>query len=317
MLTSMRVYPSPLQPMAQLEVTPLAHPHSRPRAAPTRLEQRLLGLLSRASRDFGLVEPGDRILVAVSGGKDSFSLLHLLRETQRRVPFDFSLIAVNLDQGQPGFPEQVLPEYFAREGYDFRIVKEDTYAVVTEKIPHGKTYCSLCSRLRRGILYTEAKRLGANKIALGHHRDDATVTLLLNLLYAGKIAAMPAKLKASDGINTVIRPLIYCAEEDLAQFSNERAFPIIPGNLCGSQENLNRQQIKEGIAELQAENPKVRGNLLAALGNVHPSLLLDRTLAGSSLTEHEAECLPDVHDSPQPELDGSPQGLLSAARLVR
>jgi tRNA 2-thiocytidine biosynthesis protein TtcA len=267
-----------------LPLTPTASPNGAPShgAAPSRpgskVEQRLLKLLAQASHDHGLIEAGDRILVAVSGGKDSHSLLHLLRETQRRAPFQFSLIAVNVDQGQPGFPSQVLPDYFLREGYDHHIITEDTYSVVTEKISEGKTYCSLCSRLRRGILYTAATRLGANKIALGHHRDDAIVTLLLNIFYAGKIAAMPAKLSAKEGAHTVIRPLLYCPEDDLIALANERAFPIIPCNLCGSQDNLKRRKMKELVAQLHAENPKVRGNLFAALGNVLPAHLLDRAL---------------------------------------
>jgi tRNA 2-thiocytidine biosynthesis protein TtcA len=246
------------------------------------VEQRLLKLLAQASHDHGLIEAGDRILVAVSGGKDSHGLLHLLRETQRRAPFEFSLIAVNVDQGQPGFPAHVLPEYFQREGYEHHIITEDTYSVVTEKIGEGKTYCSLCSRLRRGILYTAATRLGANKIALGHHRDDAIVTLLLNIFYAGKIAAMPAKLSAKEGAHTVIRPLLYCPEDDLMELATERAFPIIPCNLCGSQDNLKRRKMKELIAQLHGENPKVRGNLFAALGNVLPSHLLDKALLDES-----------------------------------
>jgi tRNA 2-thiocytidine biosynthesis protein TtcA len=271
-----------------------------PGASPSpisRVEQRLLKLLAQASHDHALVEAGDRILVAVSGGKDSHGLLHLLRETQRRAPFQFSLIAVNVDQGQPGFPAQVLPEYFEREGYEHHIITEDTYSVVTEKIPEGKTYCSLCSRLRRGILYTAAARLGANKIALGHHRDDAIVTLLLNIFYAGKIAAMPAKLSAKGGEHTVIRPLLYCPEEDLIELAKERAFPIIPCNLCGSQDNLKRRKMKELVAQLHAENPKVRGNLFAALGNVLPAHLLDRALLDSS---KETESVDDEAASTDP-----------------
>lgn len=256
------------------------------RPGPTRVEQRLLKLLAQASHDHGLITAGDRILVAVSGGKDSHGLLHLLRETQRRAPFEFSLIAVNVDQGQPGFPSHVLPEYFKREGYPHHIITEDTYSVVTEKIPEGKTYCSLCSRLRRGILYTAATRLGANKIALGHHRDDAIVTLLLNIFYAGKIASMPAKLSAKEGAHTVIRPLLYCPEEDLITLANERAFPIIPCNLCGSQDNLKRRKMKELVAQLHADNSKVRGNLFAALGNVLPAHLLDRALLARHAPEH-------------------------------
>jgi tRNA 2-thiocytidine biosynthesis protein TtcA len=239
-----------------------------------RLEKRLLSQIGHASVEFGLIEPNDRVMVAVSGGKDSFGLLYLLREIQKKAPFDFSIIAVNLDQKQPGFPEDVLPRYFEQEGYDYRIIEEDTYSIVKEKVPEGKTYCSLCSRLRRGILYNVAEELGATKLALGHHRDDAIVTLLLNLFYSGQTKAMPAKLLSDDGRNTVIRPLIYCAEEDMAELARLRAFPIIPCNLCGSQENLKRQEMKELLATLELKNPKLRGNMLAALKNVRLTHML-------------------------------------------
>ncbi len=241
-----------------------------------RLEKRLLSQLGQASVDYGLIEPNDRVMVAVSGGKDSFGLLHLLREVQKKAPFDFSIVAVNLDQKQPGFPEHVLPEYLSAEGYEYRIVEEDTYSIVKEKVPEGKTYCALCSRLRRGVLYNVAEELGATKLALGHHRDDAIETLLLNLFYSGQTKAMPAKLRSDDGRNTVIRPLIYCAEEDLALLAKLKNFPIIPCNLCGSQENLKRQEIKELLATLELSNPKLRGNLLAALKNVRLTHLLMR-----------------------------------------
>jgi tRNA 2-thiocytidine biosynthesis protein TtcA len=242
------------------------------------LERRLLSQVARASHEYRLIEPNDRILVAVSGGKDSMTLLHLLREIKKRAPFDFSLVAVNLDQGHPGFPERVLPDYFEREGYEYRILKEDTYSVVKEKVPAGKAYCSLCSRLRRGILYTAARGLSATKIALGHHRDDSIETLLLNLFYSGQIKAMPPRLHADDGYNVVIRPLALCAERDIAAFAAKMQFPIVPCDLCGSQDNLKRQQVKRLIAELERDNPQVRGNLLAALGNVRPSHLLDKKL---------------------------------------
>jgi tRNA 2-thiocytidine biosynthesis protein TtcA len=247
----------------------------------TRLEKRLLAQVAQASADFRLIEPGDRILVAVSGGKDSHALLCLLRLIAAKAPFDFSLVAVNLDQGHPGFPRQTLPDYFEREGYDYRIVRQDTYSIVKSTIPAGKTQCSLCSRLRRGILYNVAQELGATKIALGHHRDDLIETLLLNVLYSGQIKAMPPRLRSDDGRNVVIRPLVYCAEEELSAFAAERAFPIIPCDLCGSQPNLQRQRVKALIAALHAENPNVRGNLFAALGNVRPSQLCDRKLAAA------------------------------------
>jgi len=246
-----------------------------------RLEKRLLAEVARASHDFRLLEPGDRVLVAVSGGKDSHALLYLLREVQKRAPFDFSLFALNVDQGHPGFPERVLPDYFEREGYEYRIVREDTYSIVKEKIPEGKTFCSLCSRLRRGILYNVAAEMGATKIALGHHRDDVIETLMLNLLYSGQMKAMPARLRSDDGRNTVIRPLVYVTEQELTEFAVSKAFPIIPCDLCGSQENLQRKQVKNLLTELNAKNPKVRSNVFAALGNIRPSHLYDVALRQS------------------------------------
>jgi tRNA 2-thiocytidine biosynthesis protein TtcA len=248
------------------------------KGAMDRVEHRLLNQLARASHDFSLLEPGDRVMVAVSGGKDSHALLYLLREVQRRAPFDFSFFAVNVDQGHPGFPKALLPEYFTREGYDFEIVEEDTYSIVKEKVPAGKTTCSLCSRLRRGILYTTASRLGATKIALGHHRDDVIETLLLNLFFSGQLKAMPPRLRSDDGRHVVIRPLVYAAEDEIAAFAAEKAFPIIPCDLCGSQENLQRQRVKALLATLEAENPQIRRHLLASLGNVRPTHLLDREL---------------------------------------
>jgi len=238
------------------------------------LTRRLLGQLGQASRDHALVEPGDHVMVAISGGKDSYTLLDLLRQVQARAPFDFTFIAVNIDQGHPGYPRHVLEDYLVREGYPHEIISEDTYSIVKEKVPEGKTYCSLCSRLRRGILYTAARRLGCTKIALGHHRDDLTVTLLLNLLYAGQIKAMPPRLLSDDGGNVVIRPLCYSAEEDIAEYARLREFPILPCDLCGSQDNLKRQRVKRLIEELNTENPNVRGNLFAALGNVRSSHLM-------------------------------------------
>lgn len=245
---------------------------------PVNLELRLLKQLARASQDHRLIEPNDRIMVAVSGGKDSLSLLHLLREIQRRAPFEFSLIAVNVDQKQPGFPADMLPRYFTEQGFPFEIVNDDTYSVVKEKVPEGKGYCSLCSRLRRGILYTTAKRLGVTKIALGHHRDDCIETLLLNAFFSGQLRAMPARFRADDGINVVIRPLIYCAERDIAAFARDKQLPIIPCNLCGSQPNLQRQNIKRLLSELEQDHPHIKNSLFAATRNVRATHLLDRDL---------------------------------------
>ncbi len=276
----------------------------------SRLEKRLLAEVARTSADYALLEPNDRVLVCVSGGKDSHALLWLLRELSRRAPFPFSLIALNIDQGHPGFPKHVLPEYFAREGYDYRIIEQDTHSIVKEKIPEGKTYCSLCSRLRRGIVYNAARELGATKIALGHHRDDAIETLLLNVLYSGQLKAMPPKLRSDAGDNVVIRPLLLSAEADIAKLAEDRGFPIIPCDLCGSQENLQRKRVKRLIAELSADNPNVPGNLLAALANVRPTHLHDRKLARAlGLTEASG---------PDPFLDDEPEPApIDVTRLVR
>jgi tRNA 2-thiocytidine biosynthesis protein TtcA len=276
------------------------------------LERRLLSQVARASHEYRLIEPDDRILVAVSGGKDSMTLLHLLREIKKRAPFDFSLVAVNLDQGHPGFPEHVLPEYFEREGYEYRILKEDTYSVVKEKVPTGKTYCSLCSRLRRGILYSAARELSATKIALGHHRDDAIETLLLNLFYSGQMKSMPPRLHADDGYNVVIRPLALCSERDIAAFAAKKRFPIVPCDLCGSQDNLKRQQVKRLIAELERDNQQVRGNLFAALGNVRPSHLFDKKLWNTL----EPDQSPDEPDQAAPG-EASRAPIVPTEKLLR
>lgn len=234
--------------------------------------------MARAITDFDMIAEGDRILCAVSGGKDSYALHELLVDLRARAPVEFSVIAVNIDQGHPGYPGHLLKDYMAARDHEFMMVSEDTYSIVTDKIPAGKTYCSLCSRLRRGILYRLARELGCSKIALGHHRDDALATLFLNLIFGGQLKAMPPKLISDDGDNVVIRPLIYCAEEDLAAFAVEEQFPIIPCDLCGSQDNLQRKAVSRMLAEIDARHPGARRNMLAALGNVRPSHLFDRGL---------------------------------------
>jgi len=230
--------------------------------------------MGRCIADFQLIEAGDRVMVAVSGGKDSYALLHLLGRLRRRAPVAFDIIAVHLNQGHPGYDGTPLKAWLCAHGYEHRIIHRDTYQLVTTRIPEGKTYCSMCSRLRRGILYNLAQELGCTKIALGHHRDDAIETLMLNLMFNGSLSAMPAKLASDDGRNMVIRPLLYCAERDLAAYAEDMSFPILPCNLCGSQKNLWRQQVKQMLDDLEQRAPRVRQSMLAALKNVHASHLL-------------------------------------------
>ncbi|RUO77586.1 tRNA 2-thiocytidine(32) synthetase TtcA [Idiomarina seosinensis] len=243
-----------------------------------KLQKRIRRDTGKAIQQFGMIESGDKIMVCLSGGKDSYTLLDTLLYLQRVAPIKFELIAVNLDQKQPGFPEHVLPEYLQQLGVDYQIVEEDTYSIVKDKIPEGKTTCSLCSRLRRGILYKTAKRLGATKIALGHHRDDMIETMFLNLFHGGKLKSMPPKLVSDNGEHVVIRPLAFCREKDIARYSEAQQFPIIPCNLCGSQENLQRKQIKAMLNQWDKQSPGRIESIFTAMQNVTPSHLVDASL---------------------------------------
>ena len=243
-----------------------------------KLEKRLVRLTGQAVMDYGMIGPGDRVMVCLSGGKDSYALLDMLRILQARAPVAFDLVAVNLDQKQPGFPEHVLPDYLRAQGVSFRIEEQDTYSIVKRLIPEGKTTCSLCSRLRRGVLYRVASELGATKIALGHHRDDILGTFFLNLFYGGRMKAMPPKLVSDDGRHVVIRPLAYVPEHDLVRYAEQKQFPIIPCNLCGSQENLKRREIKEMIAQWEKRHPGRTENSFNALARITPSHLMDRSI---------------------------------------
>ncbi|AWM80223.1 tRNA 2-thiocytidine(32) synthetase TtcA [Gammaproteobacteria bacterium ESL0073] len=243
-----------------------------------KLQKRLRRLVGEAVSDYNMIEDGDKIMVCLSGGKDSYTLLDILLYLRKVAPINFSLIAVNLDQKQPGFPEHILPEYLKSIGVDYYIIEKDTYSVVKEKIPEGKTTCSLCSRLRRGTLYTYADEIGANKIALGHHRDDIVETFFLNLFYGGSLKAMPPKLLSDDKRNILIRPLAYCAEKDIENYAKIKEFPIIPCNLCGSQPNLQRQVIKGMLNDWEKEHPGRVEIMFKALSNVAPSQLADTQL---------------------------------------
>jgi len=243
-----------------------------------KLAKRLRRQVGEAIADFGMIEDGDRVMVCLSGGKDSYGLLDVLLALREKAPVSFDLVAVNLDQKQPGFPAHVLPEYLSRLGVQFRIVEQDTYSVVKRVLPEGKTMCSLCSRLRRGVLYRVAGELGATKIALGHHRDDILATFFLNLFFGGKLKAMPPKLKSDDGRHIVIRPLAYVKEDDLAAYAEEKAFPIILCNLCGSQEHLQRRQVRDLLRQWEKQHPGRVESIVSALGDVRASHLLDRKL---------------------------------------
>lgn len=275
-----------------------------------RFETRLSRDVKETCVRYQLLAPGDRIMVAMSGGKDSYTLFHLLTKIAPRLPFRIELIAVHLDQVQPGYDGAGLRAYLEASGQPFEILREDTYSVVTSHLPESATYCSMCSRLRRGILYTAAERLGCNKIALGHHRDDSLETFLLNLFYSGKLQAMPASYRTDDGRFEVIRPLIECGEADIAAFAAAQAFPIIPCNLCGSQDGLKRDAMTELLAQLERDNPHVRAIMLNALRNVRPTHLLDRDVAQAWATR-APEIRPAVvsaprtrHASAEPFVDG-------------
>jgi tRNA 2-thiocytidine biosynthesis protein TtcA len=257
---------------------PSSSPASGVSARFKKLQADLRGKVGKAITDYGMIAAGDRVMVCLSGGKDSYTLLDLLLSLQQRAPVAFDLVAVNLDQKQPGFPQDVLPTYLRDLGVAFRIVEEDTYSVVTRVIEPGKTMCGLCSRLRRGILYRVANELGANKVALGHHRDDIVETMFLNMFYGGRLKAMPPKLLSDDGKHVVIRPLAYCAERDIARYARGRGFPIIPCKLCGSQDNMKRREIKSLLAAWEREDPGRTDRLFRSLQNVTPSHLADREL---------------------------------------
>ena len=244
-----------------------------------KLLKRLRRLVGQAIGDFALIEPGDRVMVCLSGGKDSYGLLEILLTLKARAPLPFEVVAVNLDQKQPGFPADVLPRYLDARGVPFRIVEQDTYSVVKRLIPEGRTMCSLCSRLRRGVLYRVASEIGATKIALGHHRDDLIATFFLNLFFGGTLKTMPPKLVSDDGRHVVIRPLAYVRERDLARFAEAMRFPIIPCNLCGSQEHLQRRQARALLQEWEKKHPGRIDSIFRALGNIVPEHLLDRRLA--------------------------------------
>ena len=271
-----------------------------------KLEKRLCREVGKAIVQYNMIEEGDKVMVCMSGGKDSYALLDILLKLQKRAPIHFDLVAVNLDQKQPGFPEHVLPDYLTSVGVPFHIENEDTYSIVKRLIPEGKTTCSLCSRLRRGILYRVADELGATKIALGHHRDDMLATLLLNMFFGGKLKSMPPKLVSDDGRHVVIRPLAFVAEKDTTQWAKVRQFPIIPCNLCGSQENLQRKQVGEMLREWQKKYPGRVENMFNALQNVVPSHLLDGALydfkgaRATGVADDNGDKAFDAEDFPEP-----------------
>jgi len=271
--------------------------------AESKTKTKLLKKMGKAIADFSMIEDGDKVMVCLSGGKDSYTMLDLLLDIRKRAPVKFEILAVNLDQKQPDFPEHILPEYLEKIGVNYRIVEEDTYSIVTRLVPEGKTFCSVCSRLRRGILYTTAIEEKCTKIALGHHADDIIATFLLNLFYVGQLKAMPPILRSDARTNTIIRPLAYCQEKEIAKYSEEQKFPIIPCNLCGSQPNLKRGRVKNLINELEKEVPFIRSSIMTALTNVTGSHLLDNELYDFENFAPLVKQIPAGHGSVEKELD--------------
>ena len=279
-------------------VLPLAEPVPRAEKQARdqhKLAKRLRHNVGRAIADFGMIEDGDKVMVCLSGGKDSYTMLDILLQLQKKAPVQFELVAVNLDQKQPDFPAHVLPQYLASLGVEYRILEQDTYSVVKRVVPEGKTMCSLCSRLRRGALYTYAEQEGFTRIALGHHRDDLVATFFLNLFFHAKLSGMPPKLLSDDGKHVVIRPLAYVREDDIAAYAAARQFPIIPCNLCGSQENLQRRQVKRMMDAWERESPGRIETIARALGDIRPSQLSDPKLFDFLALGARGSALPDAH----------------------
>lgn len=281
-----------------------------------KLQKRLRHNVGKAIADFGMIEDGDRVMVCLSGGKDSYTMLDMLRYAQQVAPIRFEIIAVNLDQKQPGFPAHILPNYLEQQGVDYRIVNEDTYSIVKEKVPEGKTTCALCSRLRRAILYRTAKELGATKIALGHHRDDMLETLFLNMFYGGKLKSMPPKLVSDNGEHIVIRPLAYAREKDIQAYSDFAEFPIIPCNLCGSQENLQRKVIKQQLKDWDQQFPGRIESMFTAIQNVVPSHLADASLYDFKEMTPSGVADPDGDKAFDPDLPESPTAIANPIKIV-
>ncbi len=267
-----------------------------------KLQKRLRRLVGQAIADYDMIQEGDKVMVCLSGGKDSYTLLDILLNLQISAPVSFEIVAVNLDQKQPGFPEHVLPNYLAQRGVPYFILEKDTYSIVKQLTPEGKTYCAVCSRLRRGNLYGFAQKIGATKVALGHHRDDIMATFFLNLFFNGKLKAMPPKLLSDDARNVLIRPLAYCREKDIIAYAQAREFPIIPCNLCGSQDNLQRAAINDLLRQWDAQNPRRLDSIFTALGSIAPSQMLDRELFDFMSLESKRQQLPASADEQRIEL---------------